>query len=87
MDSAFLDHIRRQENLRSVLHAYHVDYYVGFSPQKLGSCFQAKEPTQAGPMAPHLSAEFCDIPAASFHNSTGTTIVYALHSPAGGKQP
>lgn len=79
MDRDFLNDIRRQLPLRTVLRQYGVRYYIAttYPPYTMG-CFHAVEPQQAGRDSPHMSAEFCGPPAAVFQQSNVRTMIYDL---------
>ncbi len=79
MDSAFLDHIRRQQPLKQVLREYGVQYYIVFqrgAPH--AGCFEAREPANAGPKSPVMRGEFCDPPLAVVPVETGRTLIFAV---------
>lgn len=83
MDRTYLNHIRAQEDLRSVLASYGVNYYVAFTETKKeskGSCFHATEPVIAGPDALRMRSEFCDPPVFQFKGFDGTYRVFRLAS-------
>lgn len=83
MDRTFLDSIRQQQSLLSVLARYHVRYYIGTTQQPLRSgCFEAVEPFQAGPASPHMRATLCQSPIATYTHRGYTTLVYDLEPPA-----
>ena len=79
MDSAFLEHIRRQEPLKQVLREYGVNYYIAYQrgAQQTG-CFEAREPANAGPKSPVMRGEFCDPPLAVVPVETGRTLIFAV---------
>jgi len=93
MDRTFLNHIRQQEPLLSVLAAYNVRYYVTSGGGVPSGCFHASEPVQAGPASPHMQAELCDPPVASFTYPKGATAnlvrvaVYDLKPPLATEKP
>ncbi len=78
MDRAYLDQLRSGRPLKEVLNRYHVRYYIGSSQAPLDGCFQAIEPSQAGPASPHLTDRFCGKPVAAFVHDGRYTYVYDL---------
>ncbi len=78
MDRAFLDQLRVQTPLRTVLARYHVRYYVASSVTSYEGCFHAEEPAQAGVHAPHLRGEFCEAPVARWQHNEVETLVFDL---------
>lgn len=79
MDRDFLNYIRRRAPLRDALKRYGVRYYIATTyPPYASGCFLAIEPLQAGPASPHMSAEFCEQPAAVFQQRDVRTIIYDL---------
>lgn len=83
MDRTYLNHIRAQEDLRSVLAGYGVNYYVAFTETEKegkGSCFHATEPVIAGADALRMRSEFCDPPVFQFKGFDGTYRVFSLAS-------
>jgi hypothetical protein len=59
MDREYLDVLRRQPPLRSVLQEYRVDYYISTNAVPDGDCFDAVEPAMAGPDSARMSGKFC----------------------------
>jgi len=84
MDRTFLDSIRQQQPLLPVLARYHVRYYIGTTQQPLppSGCFDALEPFQAGPASPHMRAQLCQPPIATYTHRGYTTLVYDLYPPS-----
>jgi hypothetical protein len=80
MDRKFLDHIKNQENLQSVLTAYHVRYYIGTNLPYKNGCYHAIEPAQAGSHSPKMQGDFCTQPTAVLRNRGGETEVFDLTS-------
>jgi hypothetical protein len=78
MDKAFLEHIKRAEDLHTTLRDYNVRYYIATSHQPFSGCFQAVEPYQAGPSSPTLRGEFCSTPIAQFQHANVQTLVYDM---------
>lgn len=78
MDRHYLDELRSGSSLRKVLGDYHVRYYVGSSKAPVEGCFNAVEPSQAGPASPHLTSSFCEHPVATFVHDGRFTMVYDL---------
>jgi hypothetical protein len=84
MDRSFLEHMKRSEDLHSVLPDYNVRYYIGSSHKPFQGCFYAIESYQAGPSSPRLHGEFCEPPVARFQHGDVETLVYDMaHEPYG----
>ncbi len=66
MDKAYLENIRQQRNLIQVLRSYGVRYFIATNPVADGACDLVREPAQAGPSAPTMSARFCAPPVHAF---------------------
>ena len=88
MDRRYLEHIRAQDDLRSVLRQYGVNYYVAFvfarnaATQLSDSCFHAVEPSLAGPSALHMRSDFCEAPVASHDAEDGRYLIYRMQPEA-----
>ncbi len=83
MDRRYLNHIRAQDDLRSVLVGYGVTYYVAFTEAKKegkGPCFRATEPVIAGPDALRMRSDLCEAPVFQFNGFDGTYRVFRLSS-------
>jgi hypothetical protein len=81
MDPAFLEKVRRQEDLVGVLRAYGVRYYVSSVDSKRDEpCFEAVEPIRAGPTSAHMRAEFCGQPLLEYDVSWWRTRIYDLEA-------
>jgi hypothetical protein len=80
MDHGYLNLISQQLPLRAVLERYGVRYYVGTAMKPFTGCFEAKEPAQAGPHAPHLGGEFCEQPIAQWTFAGVKTMVFDLEN-------
>ena len=81
MDPAFLEKIRRQDDLIGVLRAYGVRYYVSSVDSKRDEpCFEAVEPIRAGPTSAHMRAEFCGQPLLEYDVSWWRTRIYDLEA-------
>jgi hypothetical protein len=80
MDSTFLGHIRRGDNLMDVLRAYHVRYYiVSLRPgTRTQPCVSVTEPAQGGPSTPHMRGTLCGQPIALHQEEDYTTLIYDL---------
>jgi len=78
MDRTFLNSIRTQQPLLDTLARYHARYYIASSQQPLSGCFQAAEPAQAGPASPHMIANLCQPPLATFHHGDWYNFIYDL---------
>ncbi len=84
MDRRYLEHIRAQDDLRSVLQTYGVNYYVAFvfkhnnRTQFSGNCFHAMEPSIAGPSSLRMRSDFCGAPLFQFPGFDGKYLIYAI---------
>ena len=78
MDKAYLDHIRNQEPLRTVLHEYGVRYYIATTSGPYHGVYKAIEPAKGGPNSPVMRATFTERPAAIFRHNQFTTLIYDL---------
>lgn len=84
MDRTYLEHIRAQDDLRSVLTSYGVNYYVAFVPkwswkvQFEKGCFHAMEPFLAGPSSMRMRSDFCGAPVYQFPGFDGVYVIYAI---------
>jgi hypothetical protein len=63
-DKAYVDRIRRQQPLLQALDELGVDYYVTVRTQPSGDCYDVREPAQAGPHSPAMTAHLCLTPVA-----------------------
>ena len=78
MDRSFLEQIRTAQPLLPTLARYNTRYYIGTAQQPLSGCFHAAEPWQAGPASPHMQADLCQPPLATFHYGDWYTFVFDL---------
>ncbi len=84
MDRGYLEHIRAQDDLRSVLASYGVDYYVvsvpwkGYAERFSGGCYHALEPMKAGPSSLRMHADFCETPLFDFPGTDGKYLIYRV---------
>jgi hypothetical protein len=82
MDRAFLEHIRRQDDLAQTLALYHVRYYIGSSwesaPSYRNGCYYAVEPVEAGAESPHMQARLCQDPLLRVKHNGVETLIFAL---------
>ena len=85
MDQAYLRHIRAQDDLRSVLASYGVNYYVMFVfernyPWQLHhGCVEALEPSIAGPDSYRIRSDFCEAPIYQFDGMDGRYLIYRIN--------
>ena len=82
MDRPYLELLKRETPLRTVLAKYNVRYYVATAYEPFKGCFQANEPAKAGPNSAHLHGQFCEQPEAKFFHNGIETLIFNLH-PAG----
>ena len=84
MDKAFLAHIRHQDELRSTLEGYGVNYYVAFVftrnkyQQFKNGCFIGLEPSIAGPDALRMHGVFCEPPLYRFAGFDGEYLIFQI---------
>jgi hypothetical protein len=82
MDRAFLEHIRRQDDLAQTLALYHVRYYIGSSwesaPSYRNGCYYAVEPVEAGAESPHMQGKLCQDPLLRVKHNGVETLIFAL---------
>ncbi|HEX6771726.1 MAG TPA: hypothetical protein VF126_06855 [Acidobacteriaceae bacterium] len=79
MDRTFLEKVRRQEDLISVLRSYGVRYYIASVDFKSdGPCFDAIEPRRAGATSAHMRATLCGKPVLQYDVSYWRTRIYDL---------
>jgi hypothetical protein len=80
MDRPFLNNIRAQRPLKTVLDSYGVRYYIATNLQRSGACWLAVEPVQAGPDSPHMRDTFCSAPVALFRHNGYQTLVFDMNA-------
>ncbi len=86
MNRAYLEHIRAQDDLRSVLASYGVNYYVAFvfkhnyRTELKDGCLHAMEPSIAGPSSLRMRSTFCETPVFQFSGFDGKYLVYRINS-------
>ncbi len=82
MDRAFLEHIRREDNLWQTLAVYHVRYYIGSSwesaPSYRNGCYYAVEPVEGGRASPHMRGTLCQPPLLRVKHNGVETMIFAL---------
>ena len=79
MDQPFLEKIRKQEDLITVLREYGVRYYVSAVDFKSDRpCFHAAEPMRAGTTSAHIRAVFCGRPLVEYDVTWWRTRIYDL---------
>ncbi len=84
MDRAYLEHIRAEDDLRSVLQSYGVNYYVAFvfnqnfKLQFSHNCFHAMEPSIPGPSVLRMRSDFCGAPLYQFGGFDGKYVIYPV---------
>jgi hypothetical protein len=86
MDKPFLENIRAQRPLASVLHDYGVRYYIASNAVFGNGCWLATEPRAAGPDAPHMHGTFCN-PVMEFQHSGYHTLIFDLATAPGSASP
>jgi hypothetical protein len=81
MDPAFLQKIRRQDDLIRVLREYGVRYYVSSVDYKIHPpCFHVVEPIRGGPTSARMRAVFCVPPVLQYDVSYWRTRIYDLNA-------
>ncbi len=84
MDRNYLEHIRAQDDLRSTLASYGVNYYVAFvfkgnlRWQQTDGCLHAMEPSIAGATSLRMHSDFCGTPLLEFPGFDGEYFVYSV---------
>jgi hypothetical protein len=69
MDPDYLENIRAEKNLKDVIHAYHVHYYISTGSVKdSAGCYPVREPARAGPDSPAMRSLVCQSPIATFEH-------------------
>ena len=76
MDRTFLDLVRKQTPLRTVLDRYGVRYYIATFYTPYSGCFEAVEPVQAGPASPKMRGEFCEQPVKRIVTPEGENLIF-----------
>jgi hypothetical protein len=66
-DKALVDRIRRRQPLLQALDDLGVDYYVTIRTQWSADCYDVREPDEAGPRSPAMTAHLCLNPVADIH--------------------
>lgn len=80
MDTAYLENIRQQRDLKQVLANYGVRYYLIPAPDLVDGCYRAVEPAKPGPDSLKMRGEFCMPATASFSNGGFPLVVLDLQS-------
>lgn len=85
-DRKMLEHIRRQDNLNTVLEEYGVDYLIVsvYHPLPyIDNCYRVMVPhsDQAGERSLKMRGEFCRSPVYSFVAGACSTYVFSTHKP------
>jgi hypothetical protein len=78
MDRAYLDRLRTQPPLDSVLSEYGVKYYVSSDATFEDGCYRTREPLQAGPDSASMLGIFCQQPVAIFTHEGITTRIFTV---------
>lgn len=69
MEPDYLDNIRAQKNVKDVLHAYKVRYYISTGAKlDAAGCYPVQESSQAGPDSPTMRSLMCQVPVATFEH-------------------
>jgi hypothetical protein len=77
-DRRYLEHIRKERDLKQVLNEYGVDYYASSSARRVGNCYQTEEPFKAGPGSPRMRGQFCQEPVLVFRADYDGTVTIVL---------
>jgi hypothetical protein len=80
MDKPFLENIKQQRPLKTVLQQYGVRYYITTIRGDYTGVVNAREPAQAGPQSPRMTSVFTEKPVALFHHGLATTVIFDLGS-------
>jgi hypothetical protein len=83
MDRPFLENIRAQRPLATVLRDYDVRYYIASNAIFRNSCWMATEPLAAGSDSPHMRGVFCMQPLVQFQHSSYHTLIFDLAAEPG----
>jgi hypothetical protein len=78
MDRAYLDRLRTQPQLDSVLREYGVEYYVSSDATFKNGCYRTREPFQAGSDSAHMIGIFCQQPIAIFIHEGIITRIFTV---------
>lgn len=80
MDKPFLENIRLQRDLPTVLRSYGVRYFIATNPTPSGQCWTVREPAQAGADAPAMRGHLCSAPVHTFESADHVfrTVVFDL---------
>jgi hypothetical protein len=79
MDREYLENIWERKELMGVLRKYHVRYYVSTrAEQDKNGCWHVKEPWQAGPDSPSMTAIICKTPSATFKHQQWINQVWEI---------
>jgi hypothetical protein len=82
MDETYLDKLRVQPSLNSILSEYGVNYYVSSDATFKDGCYHTREPLQAGPDSARMLGAFCRQPDATFTHNGIITRIFALSGSA-----
>ncbi|HEX3968501.1 MAG TPA: hypothetical protein VHW70_11085 [Edaphobacter sp.] len=82
MDETYLDKLRIQPSLNSILSEYGVNYYVSSDATFKDGCYHTREPLQAGPDSACMLGAFCRQPDATFTHNGIITRIFALSGSA-----
>ncbi len=78
MDKPFLENFRQERDLKQVLAAYHVRYYVATNPTPVDGCLRATEPMAGGADSYVMHGTFCSAPVDQFFHNGYQTYVFDM---------
>jgi hypothetical protein len=78
MDRAYLDKLRTQSPLDSVLREYGIEYYVSNDATFNDGCYRTREPFQAGSDSARMIGIFCQQPIAIFTHEGILTRIFSV---------
>jgi hypothetical protein len=78
MDADFLQNIRQEKDLQSVLQNYGVRYYATFRATPENKCFRVEEPSIAGPDSARMHGLLCQTPVATYPAGGATLRIFAI---------
>jgi len=77
MDRQYLDRLRDEPPLQSLLRDYRVDFYISTNAVPDGPCYRAVEPAMAGPDSARMQGTFC-VPLATFAYDGKVTRIFRV---------
>jgi hypothetical protein len=78
MDRDYLEKLRAEPPLKSLLREYGVQYYVSTNPVYENGCYLVREPAQPGSDSAHMTGTFCQSPEATFSHNGIVTHIFSV---------